>query len=424
MQNRAGRPYKKPIQKVLDHIFDKVLFPYQREWILDQSRFKIVNKSRQIGFSTALALEGLLDVLKGQPVYFISRSERQSIHLLDKFYKWCDYFTEAGVVIPFTNRTKTDCKISNVDVRSLTSKAVTGEGFSGNIYLDEFALHEDDTQIYRSLYPTITWGYNLKIVSRPFGQSNMFFKIFSDPREFPDYSRHEVTIHKAIADGLKINLKSLRNNIDEEGFRENFECQFIDENTAYYPYELIRKCIADINKDEIKGKTFIGIDVGRTHDLTSIITITQDDFNAFHLTNIRNLKNKSFVEQKNIIDEIILKTNPEKVLIDKGAVGYQLAEDLERDYSFVKGISMNPNYKIQLATNLKKLMEQNILFIPDDLQLIADIHGVKKIVNTNNTVSFIAERNNKGHSDSAFALMLALDAATTEIALPKIRWIG
>ncbi|MBE2228260.1 MAG: hypothetical protein IAE93_12980 [Ignavibacteria bacterium] len=424
-KKRRGRPEKQPIQTVLEYIFDKILFPYQREWILDQNRFKIVNKSRQIGFSTVIALEGLLDVLHNKPVYFISRSERQSVHLLNKFYKWCDYFSEAGITIPFTNKTKTECVINNIDVRSLTSKAVTGEGFSGNIYLDEFALHEDDTQIYRSLFPTITWGYNIKIVSRPFGQSNMFYKIFSDTRAYPDYSRHQVDIHKAITQGLKIDLQSLINNIDADGFKENYECEFVDENTAYYPYGLIKRCIYDYDPDkEITGKKFLGIDVGRTHDLTSIITITLDEFGSFHITDIVNLKDTSFVEQKNIIEGIIAKAKPERVLIDKGSVGYQLAEDLEREFFFIKGISMNPSYKIQLATNLKKVMEQDLLRIPDDAQLIADVHGVKKIVNTNNTVSFVAERNNSGHSDRAFALMLALDAATTEEKIPQIRFIG
>lgn len=420
--SKRGRPSKQPLQVVIDHIFDKVLFPYQREWILDQSRFKIVNKSRQIGFSTAIALEALIDVLRGEPVYFISRSERQSIHLLDKFYKWCDYFSEAGITIPFTNRTKTDCKIGNVDVKSLTSKAVTGEGFSGNIYLDEFALHEDDERIYRSLFPTITWGYKIRIVSRPFGQTNLFYKIYNDTRGYRDYSRHQYDIHRAIKDGLKIDLNILKNNIDEEGYRENYECQFVDENTAYYPYSLIRKCITDID-NKVKGKKWIGIDVGRTHDLTSIVTVTQDEYGNYHLTDICNLKNKSFVDQKDVITDIIARENPLRVLIDKGAVGYQLAEDLEREFHFVKGITMNPTFKLTIATNLKKIMEQSLLKIPDDLQLVSDIHGVKKIVNSNNTVSFVAERTSKGHSDSAFATMLALHAATEEIKVPRIRWI-
>lgn len=421
--SKRGRPSKKPIQLVFDHVFDKVLFPYQREWILDQSRFKIVNKSRQIGFSTAIALEALIDVLRGEPVYFISRSERQSIHLLDKFYKWCDYFSEAGVTIPFTNRTKTDCKIGNVDVKSLTSKAVTGEGFSGNIYLDEFALHEDDERIYRSLFPTITWGYKIRIVSRPFGQTNLFYKIYNDERSYRDYSRHQFDIHRAIQDGLDINLDILRNNIDEEGFRENYECQFVDENTAYYPYNLIRKCISDIDS-RLNGKKYIGIDVGRTNDLTSIVTITQDDFGTFNVTDIRNLKNRTFVDQKDIITEVIERENPERVLIDKGSVGYQLAEDLEREFHFVKGVTFNPTYKLTIATNLKKLMEQGLLKLPDNLELVSDIHGVKKIVNSNNTVSFVAERTSKGHSDRAFALMMALHAATEVIKVPRLRWIN
>ena len=76
------------ISEVLDYINREVLFGYQREWVSDQSRFKIYCKARQIGISLCLGLEGFLDALAGQPVYFVSRTERQSIYLLGKFYHW------------------------------------------------------------------------------------------------------------------------------------------------------------------------------------------------------------------------------------------------------------------------------------------------------------------------------------------------
>ena len=36
------------------------LLPYQQRWIEDKSRFKLVNKARQTGFSFAVGLEVLL----------------------------------------------------------------------------------------------------------------------------------------------------------------------------------------------------------------------------------------------------------------------------------------------------------------------------------------------------------------------------
>ncbi|MCZ6751186.1 MAG: hypothetical protein O7E51_05065, partial [Acidobacteria bacterium] len=39
------------------------LYPYQKRWVMDGSRFKIAVKSTQIGFSFAAALEAVLDCL-------------------------------------------------------------------------------------------------------------------------------------------------------------------------------------------------------------------------------------------------------------------------------------------------------------------------------------------------------------------------
>lgn len=419
---KRGRHTKQPLQVVIDHIFDKVLFQYQREWILDQSRFKICNKSRQIGMSTSIALEGLLDVLKGDNVYFISTSERQSIHLFDKFLHWADYLSEAGIVVPFTNRTKTDCKIGNVDIKSLTSKASTSQGFSGNIYLDEYALQEKDREIYNALLPTITHGYKVRIISRPFGMKNMFYNIFNDHKTYKNYSRHQFDVHRAIKDGNKINLNIFRDNMDIEGFKEQFECAFLDETTAYFTHALIRRCIDDFNR--VEGDSWIGVDIGRTNDLTAIVTVTKSNQGIFYVTDVTTLKNKSFQEQRSVITEIIERTNPIKVVIDKGGLGMQLSEELEREFSVCKGIQFTPTYKLQLCTNMKKHMEDQTIFIPDDTELITDIYGIKKIVNSNNTVSFTADRNSRGHSDRFWALAMALNSATTQIREPKIRWIN
>lgn len=397
------------LDKTVNYIFDEILYDYQIQWLLDRSRFKIYNKSRQIGISEAIALEALLyDVLGSRTnVFFVSRSERQSVFLLDKFYKWVDLLLEAGVVIPIGIRTKTECKINGVDVKSLTSNAVTGEGYTGNLYLDEFALHADDEQLYSSLFPIITKGYNLRIVSRPFGQSNMFYKIFTG---YPDFVKYQTDIYQAVADGCDIDIDAVRNNNDSESFREQYECEFIDESTSFFPYTLLKGCLSDDLLETKPGNKFIGIDVGRTNDATSIIVLNLNSLGQYELIFKQELKNKPFVEQRYIISEIIKKFKPIKVLGDKGAVGYQLLEDLEKDFSCVQGVSMTQDLKLQAFTNLKKLFEEKTILIPDDINFLNQIHSIKRIYSSNGKMSFTAERTSNGHSDSAFALALAVHA--------------
>jgi len=209
------------IGHVIRELIDNVLFAYQVEWLLDDGQFKIATKARQIGLSEMLGLEGVLLMLQGQSVYYVSRSEKQAIYLLDKFYRWCDIFIDAGVVINFDKRSTTECKVNGVYVTSLTSNATTGEGFTGHVFFDEFGLLPNDRDIYRSIYPTITRGYKLRIISRPFGQSNLFYDITNDEQGYPDFRRYNFDIYRAIKDGNDVDVEQLKRNFDEDSFSEN-----------------------------------------------------------------------------------------------------------------------------------------------------------------------------------------------------------
>lgn len=397
------------VDKAVESIFKEILMPYQRQWIIDNSRFKICNKSRQIGVSEAITLEGLLDVLyKSENVFFVSRSLRQSVELLDKFNKWLSVFRDLGINLRKEIDSRTEIKLNGCNIKSLTSNAVTGEGFTGNVYLDEFALHKDDQQIYKSIFPTATLGYNIRIVSRPFGQSNMFYKIFTRyNNKYKGYSRHQVDIYQAIQQGWQVNLDELKENYDEEGFQENYECLFLDESTAYFTYELLKNCINDIDST-VTGKRFMGIDIGRSNDATAVTVLAQDARNNYHLIDYKEIKNKPFAEQRFLISELINKHDPASVFADKSSVGYQLVEDLERDFKCVHGKIMSNVLKMEAFTSLKKKFEEHTIFIPDDIDLLNQLHSIKREFSTGGTVKFSAERTSKGHADLAFSLALAI----------------
>lgn len=418
---KVAKGKSKDIEEVLDYIFSDILYQYQKDFILDNSQLKICNKSRQVGISESIALSGLLDVLfKNENVFFVSRSLRQSTSLMDKFYKWLSIFEDSGIVIPRSTQSRTECKINGVDVQSLTSNATTGEGFTGNVYLDEFALHVNDEQLYRSLFPTITMGYSLTIVSRPFGCQNKFYEIWNGEGKYKDFKRFQISMYDAIKQGLKADIKLLRDNIDEEGWKENYECTFLDETTAYFTHKLLTECSKDYTK-QIEGKKYIGIDIGRTNDLTSVITLVQDTDNTYWLIDKTTFKNKAFQDQKLLISEIIDKHKPEKVYADKGSVGYQLVEDLERDYKCVEGVTMTNDLKMEAFTNLKKQLELKKLWLPiDDTDLRTELHSIKRDYSAGGKLLFTAQRTSKGHSDSAFALALAIHATGEKTVRPRI----
>jgi phage FluMu gp28-like protein len=393
-------------RQAFNYILNKKLYLYQREWLLDGSRFKIATKARQIGLSEMFGLEGVLLVLQGFSVYYVSRSEKQAIYLLDKFYKWCDYFIACGVPIAFESRSRTECKVNGVYVTSLTSNATTGEGFTGHIFLDEFSLLPNDEDIYRSIYPSITRGYKLRIISRPFGQSNLFHELFHNVERYPDFKRYSFDIYRAIKDGLRIDIEQLRRNFTEDSFSENYECKFLDESTSYFPYNLLRNCIGENTENIADCKNYIGIDVARKQHLTVFYVISKlGDY--VYTRNIEVMRNATFDSQKQRIRDLIFAYNIEGGGIDATGLGNQMAEELHEEFPFLQAIWFTNEIKERMVNNLKMRFEASTIQIPNDIDLIDDIHKIRRTVSSSNNLIFDAVADSKSHADRFWALALA-----------------
>jgi DNA-binding LytR/AlgR family response regulator len=87
----------------------------------------------------------------------------------------------------------------------------TARGYSANLVLDEFAIHERPFDIWAAIYPSITNPLNgekrLRIVSTPKGRGNKF----ADLWEHNDtYSKHKVTIEDAVRMGLPVDIEELK----------------------------------------------------------------------------------------------------------------------------------------------------------------------------------------------------------------------
>src|SRR5208337_1134028 len=133
---------------------------------------------------------------------------------------------------------------------ALPANPDTARGYSGNVTLDEFAFHADAEKIYAALYPSITRGYQLEVISTPNGTQGKFYELAKaagligrdsgfgvgvsgpEPRtpnpEPRHWSSHWVDIYDAVRQGLKIDLPLLRAGCeDESAWQQEFCCQFI-----------------------------------------------------------------------------------------------------------------------------------------------------------------------------------------------------
>ena len=300
----------------------------------------------------------------------------------------------------------------------------TARGFSGNVVLDEFAFHRDSRKIWTALYPTITRGYKIRIISTPNGKSGKFYELWSGDNR---WSKHEVDIYKAVEDGLPINIEELRDGCDnEDDWLQEYCCEFLDEASAFLTFELITGCendeLTSLELPELfnpLGDLFIGMDIGRKKDL-SVIWLWELLGDVFYTRAVQELKRMKFRDQKSILYEYLRLPRLRRACIDNTGIGANLAEDAQIDFgkSRVEEVTFTSAAKGEMAINMHQVFEDKRARIPVSKNIRSDLHSVKKIVTAANNIRYDADRNENGHADRFWAASLGLHAGQTSFSGP------
>lgn len=406
-------------------ILSEILMPYQRKWVADGSRFKIGLWSRQTGKSFATACEAVVDCAaqpKGTSNLWVvlSAGERQALEWMEKAKKWSSA-VKATVDSYDEIRDSADALISRAEIRYANGSRIvaipanpdTARGYSANLVLDEFAIHEKPFDIWAAIYPSITNPLSgkkkLRIVSTPKGRGNKF----ADLWEHNDtYSKHKVTIEDAVRMGLPIDLEELKAGVDDPDiWAQEYMCEFIDNTSVLLPYELLGKCESASIADDGASPVYIGMDVGRSKDLSVIVTAVKLG-DVLAVTDVTELKRMPFNDQLEILLAKAAEGRVRKVMIDSTGIGAMLAEEAQRKGGAkFEGVTFNVQTKGEMYALMRRRFEERSVRIPVSRELREDLHAVQRVVSTGGNVTYTAPRNADGHSDRAAALALAIRAA-------------
>lgn len=406
------------------------LYPYQQRWFLDRARFKIGMMSRQIGKTFTTALEIVDDCVEAElrggrtRWVILSRGERQAREAMTEGVKLhaaayevalreLEYAFEAGsnvryqaLEVGFPGGSRITALPANPD---------TARGFSGNVFLDEFAFHQDSRGIWKALFPVISAGWKLRVVSTPNGKGNKFYELMT--AEGGAWSRHVVDIYQAVADGLPRDIDELRAGMaDEEAWEQEYELKWLDEASAWLPYDLIMACEHDdAGRPELYqgGLCHVGVDIARRRDLW-VLWVLEEVGDVLWCRELIAKRNISFAEQDQILDEVMRRYRVVRAAIDQTGMGEKPVEDARRRHGSmrVEGVVMTAPRQLDLATTAKQRFEDRRVRIPaGDRTLRADLHKLKKVVGATGNPRLVAERDGEGHADRTWALFLAIGAA-------------
>ncbi len=430
-----------------------IFLGFQSKWIKDKARLKLCEKGRQLGFSWAAAYEANEETSVNDARFdhwVSSRDEIQSKLFNEDCKLWAKAMDIAArdlgqvvidseakhsaYVLRFANGRRINSMSSNPDAQA---------GKRGSRILDEFALHPDPRKLWTIAYPGITWGGSLKVISTHRGSNNFFNQLVREVKEGGNpkgISLHTVTLQNALDQGF---LWKLQQNLpidderqemteadyfnwvksgcaDEESFLQEYMCQPADDDAAFLDYDLIASCEYPDGFDwkaREGGQLFVGVDIGRKHDLT-VIWVLERLGDVLYTRHVECLKNMSKGDQEKIIWPWFALA--ERSCLDATGLGIGWNDDAQKVFGKykVEGVTFTSKSKEAMAYPVRGMMEDRKVRLPFDPAIRSDLRSVTKQVTAAGNVRFTAERTVDGHADRFWALALAVHAATGGNIMP------
>ncbi|HUT25380.1 MAG TPA: terminase family protein [Sumerlaeia bacterium] len=402
--------------------------PYQLRYLSNPARFIALMWCRQTGKDTVAAYRVTTDCIehdvRGESTTWIIiaaslRQAKETARKVRRFIRAYEIAAKALGVEYFE-----DVKLNSFEfefpngsrIITVPANPDTIAGLTGNVLFSEFALCKNSYEMFSTIYPTIASSdeFKMHVITTPRGKKNKFWDIWSDTSGA--WAKEKLTIFDAVAQGLKIDIDELRAGMgsDEEGWRQEFMCEFLDEVSAFLTHELIASCEDPLagNPDKIivGGPIYVGVDIGRRHDLTVFweLEIAGD---VGWTRSVTRLRNTPFRAQEELLRTILRHPRVVRCSIDETGIGMQLAENMKADFpGRVEPVTFNVNTKSAMAEGLKTDFEDRALRIPIDGDIRTSLHSVKRVATTGGNFRYDAERDEAGHADEFWALALARDA--------------
>ncbi len=420
------------------------LYRHQRRWLADRSRFKIGMWSRQIGKTFTASLEIVLDVMEARatgrrsPWLILSRGDRQAREAMRAGVQ--AHARACGIALRTHEREidadgetfrahEWDAGGGNV-ITALPANPDTARGYSRNVWLDEFALHRDSREIWAALYPTVTRGWRLRVTSTPNGRRGKFHELMTARgADASRWSRHIVTIHDAVGDGYPADPAELRAGLGDDAlWRQEYECEWLDEASAWLSWEMIHDAGHDAAGDAAAyggGPAFVGVDIARRRDLWVAWALEMVGDVAW-TREIRAMRGAAFAVQEAALDAMVARYRPVRVAMDRTGIGEMPVERAQRRYGVarVDGVAFSAARKLDLATALRERFEARTIRIPRDRAVAADLHAVRKTVGPTGAMRLVADGESDGHADRFWAGALACASAAARRPAPAGASVG
>jgi phage FluMu gp28-like protein len=444
---------------------NRVLLPYQVDYLMDTSRYLLWEKSRRVGVTWASALKSVLKrVTLGKKMdhLFSSKDEPTGKEFLLYCRQWVEKFNDwLGVEVADLKQWTSEIGLfpngSRILVLSSNPNAMRSNG--GDVTLDEWAFHEQAGELYDAAQPCLTWfpEAQLELISTHNGVESEFYRLCREAEQGvgrgKHFKRYAITLQQAVEQGLARKIWKQRipefkdkGELDtafladvragcrtEEAWQQEYCCAPAMSGCLVSPDEFDRCAYKADGKTLLIGETapteldqkkyynalFLGIDCGRSKDLTVTTAIEQgmDPEAPSHLSTLyrvacmNTMFDQKFPVQEAVIRPIASHRSINGGFIDMGSVGRGLADAVQDETgSMVEGYAFTAPRKAAMAERVKQFFQQRRIAVPADPKLKADICCVRKTQGPSGAWKYEGQCSDS-HGDRFWSLALALEAA-------------
>jgi phage FluMu gp28-like protein len=283
----------------------------------------------------------------------------------------------------------------------------------------------------------------MEIISTHRGSATLFNELVNEIKHKGNpkkISLHTVTLQTALDDGLLYRLQQKlpadderqqmdeadyfnfirRGCPDEETFLQEFCCVPSDDNAAFISYDLIAGCKYkpgekwETDLADAKGQLFVGVDVGRDHDLT-VIWVDELIGDVHYTRRVICLAGQTFDAQEHELYQVLALPQVRRCCIDETGIGRQFTERAQQRFGTykVEGVTFTGPVKEELAYPVRASLEDKTSRLPDDDKIVSDFRAIKKETTAAGNIRFTADRGKNGHADRFWAKALAHHAGKT-----------
>lgn len=437
----------------------QTLYPLQISFLNSKKKpgesIVTVVKCRQSGFSTSIKAKAIHHAYFGlvPNILIASASERQAQKIMTEIREHFESMPE-WMRPNFGKNNATELHLeSGTKIISLPANPQTVRGFTGMVFWDEAAAfsRKDSEKFFSAIYPSVSKGYQLILVSTPDGKDNKFYDLCNPKLDENGNEKGGIKAGKIIK-VMWDKVPHIKKFIDEEDiedysdkmFLQEYCCEFLeDSEDSLFNIELIdgkfiNKELTLYSLKEIEmpedekqpgwiSSEYIRKDIKERYDKIfigydpSISSAKDSDGSAviaagikgeiWEIIFIRKLpKGMTQKDQCNYVSRLALCLQADKVGFDStGGMGLTFEERLKDTPIKNKLVSVNfgGNFKQQEYSELKHRIEANKMKCPEHAEIRKQILNLGYNSSTGQIKAMGSWRTNKDDIPSALLCALA-----------------